>query len=451
MITEEIYTEGPSEASSMPSTLAELLQWRALTRPDQLAYTFLVNDEGEEVSVTYSQLDRQARAIAASIQSSAAPGDRALLLYPPGLEFIGAFFGCLYAGVIAVPAYPPRLNRSMLRLQAIMADAQPTLALMTSTIMSRAALSLAEAPEINNVRWLATDSELDCVETDWHEHATRPTAIAFLQYTSGSTGKPKGVMLSHENLLHNASLVYDAVEHSSTDKYVSWLPTFHDMGFMAGVLQPLYGGFPVILMSPESFLQQPIRWLQAISRNKATTSGGPNFAYDLCVRKISADQRAGLDLSSWTVAFNGAEPIHYATLERFTTAFGSCGFRRETFYPCYGLAEATLMVSAGRKADTPISKRILATALQHNQLIEDSAGIEDVKSLVGCGTTLQDQRIVIAHPDLRTICPPGKVGEIWLSGRSVAQGYWNNPAETQLTFRAFLDGPRQGSDYYPRH
>jgi acyl-CoA synthetase (AMP-forming)/AMP-acid ligase II len=184
MITEEIYIESPDELSSMPSTLAELLQWRALTCPDQLAYTFLVNDEGEEVSLTYSQLDRQARAIAVSIQSSASPGDRVLLLYPPGLEFISAFFGCLYAGVIAVPAYPPRLNRSMLRLQAIAADARPTLALMTSTIMSRAALSLAAAPEINNVRWLATDSELDSVEDDWHERPARPTAIAFLQYTS---------------------------------------------------------------------------------------------------------------------------------------------------------------------------------------------------------------------------------------------------------------------------
>jgi amino acid adenylation domain-containing protein len=439
-----IDNDSSPELSYMPSTLVELLRWRALLAPDQLAYTFLVDGEAEAVSFTYGELDRQARAIAASIQSSATQGDRALLLYPPGLDFIAAFFGCLYAGVVAVPAYPPRLNRSMLRLQAIVADAQPTLALMTSTIMSRAKLSLAAAPEMTSLRWLATDGEADHAEDDWQEIATSRANLAFLQYTSGSTGTPKGVMLSHENLLHNASLVYHGVEHSSTDKYVSWLPTFHDMGFMAGVLQPLYGGFPVVLMSPESFLQQPIRWLQAISRHKATTSGGPNFAYDLCVRKINDEQRAALDLSSWSVAFNGAEPIRHATLERFAAAFASCGFRPETFYPCYGLAEATLIVSGGRKAAPPVIKRVLTKDIQHNRIVEDHTGLEDATSFVGCGAALLDQKIVIANPDRLTLSTPDEVGEIWVSGRSVAQGYWNNPVETERTFNAYLSDTGEG-------
>jgi acyl-CoA synthetase (AMP-forming)/AMP-acid ligase II len=213
------------------------------------------------------------------------------------------------------------------------------------------------------MNWMSVDAVEESVADDWRELPVSAEALAFLQYTSGSTGKPKGVMLTHRNLLHNAGLVYHGVEHKPTDSYVSWLPTFHDMGFMAGILQPLYAGIPVVSMSPVAFLQQPFLWLQAISRYRATTSGGPNFAYDLCAHKITPEQRATLDLSSWTVAFNGAEPIRHDTLKRFAIAFASCGFRPEAFYPCYGLAEATLIVTGSRKNAPPVVKRFDARAL----------------------------------------------------------------------------------------
>ncbi|MGH9939697.1 MAG: AMP-binding protein, partial [Blastocatellia bacterium] len=273
-----------------------------------MAYTFLADGETEEVRLTYGELDRRARAIGARLNQFVSQGERALLLYPPGLEFIAAFFGCLYAGAVATPAYPPRRNHNLFRLQAIVADAQAVVALTTWTILERVTPHCAQNPSLDALRWVATDDVVaDEAEDTWRKSALDSETLAFLQYTSGSTGLPKGVMLSHANLLHNAALVHEACSHTPKDSYVSWLPTFHDMGFMAGVLQPLYGDFPVVLMSPASFLQRPLRWLEAISRYRATTSGGPNFAYELCARKITPEQSKELDLSCWSIAFNGAE------------------------------------------------------------------------------------------------------------------------------------------------
>ncbi|PYS76271.1 MAG: hypothetical protein DMF66_15645, partial [Acidobacteria bacterium] len=258
-----------------PSTLIELLRWRASRQARQEAYTFLLDGESEEARLTYEELDRRARAVGAWLQTVAANGDRVLLLYPPGLDYIAAFFGCLYAGAIAVPAYPPKRNRSLLRLQAIVSDARAGVALTTASLLSRIVPLFSQNPYLEPLRWLATDKLEAGVENDWQEPAVSSTDLAFFQYTSGSTGAPKGVMLTHANLLHNAALIYKACGHTPDDRYVSWLPTFHDMGFMAGILQPLFGGFPVTGMSPASFLQQPLRWLKAISRYRATTSGGP--------------------------------------------------------------------------------------------------------------------------------------------------------------------------------
>jgi amino acid adenylation domain-containing protein len=427
-----------------PLTLIELLRWRLLHEPDQLGYIFLSDEEEKEIHLTYEKLDRQAHGIALSLQRLAAGPQRVLLLYPPGPEFIAGFFGCLYAGMIAVPAYPARNSRGVPRLRAIVADAQARVVLTTSSVLSMAKLLFAQAPDLEALHWLPTDNVIAGIDENWREPDIGDDAIAFLQYTSGSTGTPKGVMLSHANLLHNAGLVYDAVEHTSADKYVSWLPTFHDMGFMAGILQPLYAGIPVILMSPITFLQNPIRWLQAISRYKATTSGGPNFAYELCVRKISPQQRETLDLSSWSVAFNGAEPIRPETLKRFAKAFEPCGFRGETFYPCYGLAEATLIVSGGRKAAMPVVKTFQASGLQNGRAIEAWAASQDTQSLVSCGTSLGSMKIAIIDPQSLTRCARGEVGEIWLSGSSVAQGYWNRLDETERAFRAYISSTGEG-------
>ena len=433
------HVEGAPQLVHRSSSLVDLLRSRASQYPDQPAYHFLIDGQTQSAEQTYAELDRQARAIAAALQSFGARGQRALLLYPPGLEFIAAFFGCLYAGVIAVPAYPPdpdRLNRSIPRLQAIAADCEASIALTVSPILSMARALLVHAPDLKSLRWIATETLIGGDE--WKESPADPDAPIFLQYTSGSTGAPKGVMLSHSNLLHNASMVFHALGHTRDDKYVSWLPAFHDMGFMAGILQPLYAGISAILMSPIAFLKHPLRWLQAISRYKATISGGPNFAYDLCARKISPEERATLDLSSWSVAFNGAEPIRAETILRFAEVFGPCGFRLETFYCCYGLAEATLIVSGGGKADPPVFKSVQASILEKNQVVEAAQGEQDVRTLVGCGRSLLDQEVVIVDPETSTRCADGQVGEICVRGQSVAMGYWNRPEESELTFRSRL-------------
>ncbi len=428
------------------STLIELLRWRVQHQPDQRPYTFLV-DEETTVQLTYKELDRQVRGIAAMLQSLQARGERALLVYPPGQEYIAAFFGCLHAGTVAVPAYPPdpvRPERTWPRFCAIVKDAQPIIGLTTSSILPIAKSLSTDEPYLQAVRWLATDNIADDMAGKWHDPGVGGDTLAVLQYTSGSTAEPKGAMLAHGNLLHNLKLICQCFGLTPDSQGVIWLPPYHDMGLIGGLLQPVYAGAQVVLMSPLDFLQHPIRWLQAISRYRATTSGGPNFAYDLCARKITPEQRETLDLSNWEVAFNGAEPIRPETLERFAAAFEPCGFRREAFYPCYGLAEASLIVSGGLKAAPPVLYTLQGTALESGRVIPASAAESEARTLVGCGQTLPDQKIVIVDAESATRCSPDQVGEIWISGPSVAQGYWNRPTETAGTFQAYLstgEGP----------
>lgn len=418
-------------------TLVDLLRNRAIESPKEIGYSFLIDGETETVNLTYQQLEQRSRAIAAYLQSVCPPGEVALLLYQPGLEYITTFFGCLYAGVIAIPAYPPRPNRSLERIQTIIRDSKAKIGLASQSIISSLKPRASETPELDNLNWLATDQIPDNLAQKWLEPNINEETLAFLQYTSGSTATPKGVIITHQNLLHNSSLIHQCFGHSAQSKGVIWLPPYHDMGLIGGILQPLYGGFPVILMSPLMFLQSPVRWLQAISRYQGTTSGGPNFAYDLCVRKIKPEQIQTLDLSSWEVAFNGAEPISAEVLERFTNTFAVCGFRREAFYPCYGMAEATLIISGGNKLSPPVKTQVVARALEKNQIVLVYP-TEGTKTLVGCGQSLPDQQIKIVHPEKLTLCAEGEVGEIWVSGPSIARGYWHKPEETKQTFAAYL-------------
>ena len=420
------------------STLIELLVYRVRTQPEQEIYTYLKNGEIEEDKLTYEQLHLRARKIASSLQSLKVYGERALLLYQPGLDFITAFFGCLYAGVIAVPAYPPRRNQNLSRLQAIAANAKPKVILTSSKLLETIKVGFDESLELAQLQWLATDELGTDLSEEYQQPEINSNTLAFLQYTSGSTGMPKGVMVSHGNLLHNLSLIHKCFGHTPQSKGVIWLPPYHDMGLIGGILQPLYGNFPVILMSPVDFLQKPIRWLKAISDYKATTSGGPNFAYDLCVKKIKPEQIASLDLSSWQVAFTGAEPVRAHTLDQFTSAFECCGFRREAFYPCYGMAENTLIVSGGLKAQPPIIRFFDGVTLSQNRVVVVSASSKDSQAIVGCGCSWLNQEIVIVNPESLTKCRDGQVGEIWVSGASVAQGYWNKPLQTQETFNAYI-------------
>jgi len=412
-----------------PASLVELLRWRATHEPDRTAYTFLTDGETEKSSISYYELDCHARAIASSLQELKGAGERALLLYPPGLDFISAFFGCLYAKVIAVPAYPPLLNRSLERIASISHNSQPAFALTTNIIKSNARRISAAAPSLANLNWIATDRHQEQGHRNWKEVTSKPNDIAFLQYTSGSTGTPKGVILSHRNLLENMQAVTERFELTTECRGVAWQPLFHDMGLIGMVLNPLYAGFPMVLMSPLAFLQSPVRWLRAISNYRATYSGAPSFAYNLCVNKITAQEAEALDLSSWSLAAVGAEPIRLNALERFIEKFAPMGFRCDAIYPCYGLAEATLIVSGGPRAPFISSKAGPKAELRNNNVVELSD-----QRIVGCGRPLRNQEIKIINPESLAACVPGIEGEVCVAGPAVAQGYWNRPHETQETF-----------------
>lgn len=427
-----------------PSNLVDLLRHRADHQADDPAFHYLVDGETDEILWSYAELDRRARAIAAWLQSLGLQGERALLLYPAGLDFISAFFGCVYAGVVAVPAYPPRKNRSLERIEAIADDAEAKVALTTQEVLRRVQGVLDENPGLKSLHWGATDQFPVGMERDWHHPEVHGDTLAFLQYTSGSTGTPKGVMLSHANLIHNSALICHAFEHTRSGVGVFWLPSYHDMGLIGGILQPMYVGRPNVLMSPMSFLQKPLRWMQAITRYKGTVSGGPNFAYDLCLRRITPEERQTLDLSTWSLAFNGAEPIRPETLAEFTRTFAPCGFNPEAFYPCYGLAEATLMVTGGFKTSLPVIRTFDAKSLESNQVVETLPDEEDARTLIGCGAALLDQEIMIVDPETMTLLPDRRVGEIWVAGPSVAQGYWRRAEESANTFRAYLKDSGRG-------
>jgi acyl-CoA synthetase (AMP-forming)/AMP-acid ligase II len=347
--------------------------------------------------------------------------------------------------VVAVPAYPPRNNnRSIERIQAIITDAQASVFLTNTQTLSNLEQRTVDALNVANLRLLTTDNISNKVAEAWQEPEIGCDTLAYLQYTSGSTSKPKGVMISHGNVINNSEDLAMSWETGTDSVIVSWLPHFHDFGLVYGIIQPVYRGFPCVLMAPTSFIQKPFRWLQAISRYRATHSGAPNFAYDLCVRKITSEQREALDLSNWCVAVNGAEPIRQETVQSFAETFSSCGFRWNTFCLGYGLAEATLKVTALRKTETPSFFRVKGSTLEQHHLIELSENEPGSRMIAGCGSTLLDTKIVIVNPTSLIQSLPDRVGEIWVLGSSIAQGYWERPKETESVFRAYLADTNEG-------
>ncbi|GAB4244077.1 MAG: fatty acyl-AMP ligase [Stanieria sp.] len=424
------------------SNLVDLLNYRALDRPNQIAYRFLKDSKTESARLTYAELDRQARAIAAKLQSLIPAGSRALLVYAydAGLEFISAFFGCLYAEVIAVTTTPPRHGKEIAKLQPRAIASGATIVLTTKDFLNIFESQLANT----GFNLIATDDLASDLAQNWIQPKINSDTLAFLQYTSGSTGIPKGVMVTHGNILCNEEMIKQAFQHTEDTVVVGWLPMYHDMGLIGNVLQPVYLGTESILMSPIALSQQPFNWLKAITQYQATTSGGPNFAYDLLCLRATEEQLAELDLSSWQVAFSGAEPVRAETIERFSSIFAACGFRSRAFYPCYGMAETTLFVSGGLQTAPPQIKYVDGVALAQNQVVEITPKQPSVRAIVGCGRSWLDTEMIIVNPESFTKCSDKQVGEIWVSGSGVGKGYWEQPEETQQTFQAYLatgEGP----------
>jgi acyl-CoA synthetase (AMP-forming)/AMP-acid ligase II len=400
------------------STLVAGLRWRAQHQSEQVACSFLDDDLAPVASLSYADLDRRARAIAGRLARIGCRGERAVLLYPAGLEFVEAFFGCAYAGVIAVPMDVPRPRRDSLRLDAVARDAQPELVLTTTGIADPTSRIASSHPLRGSARWIASD-QVEMREADaWKDPGCSATDVVMLQYTSGSTSDPKGAVITHGNVVTNSERVARHFGHSASTRMASWLPHFHDMGLIGTILHPILHGFPTTLMSPLAFVQRPVRWLKMISKLRATTSGAPNFAYELCVQRVKDEARAGLDLSSWEVAFNGAEPVRASTLERFATAFAPCGFRRDALFPCYGLAESTLLVAGGPRERAP--------RLRERPEAAGDAGARPRLSrlVVSCGPCVDPRDLVIVDPETLEPQAQGEIGEIWLRGPCVARGYW---------------------------
>jgi acyl-CoA synthetase (AMP-forming)/AMP-acid ligase II len=433
--------------TQIPTSLVDILQWRAANQPLRLAYRFLTDGEYEEELLSYEELDQRARSIGALLQSSVKPGDRVLLLFQPGLDFIVAYFGCLCAKVIAIPVYPPhpaRIEITMPVIRRIAMDADVSVVLLNLSIYNAINKRDSARAAFGNMKLLVTDNnEPGYLAERWQQQEFNSNEIAFLQYTSGSTATPKGVMISHKNILSNLALIEKSFGITNEDHAIVWLPPYHDMGLIGGILQPIYSGIPITLMPHLMFLQRPLRWLQAISRFKAKISGGPNFAYELCIKKIKPEQRGSLDLSSWRLAFNGAEPIYHKSLDQFADYFAPCGFRKEAFLPCYGLAESTLFVVGGAKGKTPLVKNFLINGLVQNQVIDFPERSKDTQTLVSCGQINSEKKIRIVNIETNEPCPPDEIGEIWVNGNSVASGYWNKPEETEFTFGARLSNDNE--------
>lgn len=446
MVNQELIQSSLGRSSAI-ATFVDLLDWRAQQTPQRPIYRFLSEGTPDTATViTYHDLQQQARAIAVLLRDLGCQGQPVLLLYPAGLDYIAAFFGCLYAGAIAVPAYPPRPNRSLDRIQAMVQDSGAQVALTDTATLQKLERRLAESVELRSLYCLSTDGLQPELAQQWQPPAIQAHTLALLQYTSGSTALPKGVMISHDNLLHNSALISRCFGNTADSRGVSWLPPYHDMGLVGGILQPLYVGAEMTLMAPVSFLQRPVRWLEAIAHYQATTSGGPNFAYDLCVQKTTPEQRQTLDLSHWELAFSGAEPIQQATLDQFAAAFAPSGFRAQAFYPCYGMAETTLLVTGESVHSQPQSLTLKASDLQNNRVTQvDPTSPDAARPIVSCGQPAIPDQVCIVDPDSGHPCPADTIGEIWVRpSRSIAQGYWRREAVTQETFAAHLGDSHEG-------
>jgi amino acid adenylation domain-containing protein len=424
-------------------TVVHLLREKVQREGERIIYSYLEDGERLTDRLTYAGLDARARAIACTLRDMGAAGERAVLIYPAGLDYIGVFFGCLYSGVIAVPVYPPdpaRLEQTLPKLLGVVADSGASLVLTTAAVAGLAGALAASAPQLAALRWVPTDRIPEEAGAGWAGIDPHPEDLAYLQYTSGSTRLPRGVRLTHRNLMHNSQSIRRSFHVNNDDVGVLWLPMYHNLGLLGAILQPFYSGITCILMQPQAFLERPVRWLRAITQYRGTLAGCPNFGFDLAVQRVTPAEREGLDLSSWSLAFNGAEPVRPETVARFTAAYAPYGFHPEAFYPCYGLAEATLMVTGGVRGGGVTLRPVARKALEEHRVQPAGADASQVETLVSCGQPFPDQPLTIVHPETCLPVASGEVGELWLAGPSVADGYWNRPAESAETFQGRLAG-----------
>lgn len=427
------------DASKLDS-LIDLLETRIEQHPHQLAFSFLRNGEVESEALTFAELGLRVRSLAAYLQQLGLAGRSALMLYPAGTEFVVAFHACMYAGVTAIPAVLPRVNRALSNLDAIMADAGAAIVLTTASQLGRLQPLYADAQSDARREVIATDLVDASGANRWLRPIVRRTDLAFLQYTSGSTGAPKGVMVGHGNLLHNLEMLRHFFESSGQECFVSWLPHYHDMGLIGAILQAIYVGAPCHLMSPSSFVKKPACWLQAISRYRATISGAPNFAYQHCIERVTEEQLLGVDLSSWRIAYNGAEPIRASTMRAFQKRFAAAGLRPNALFASYGMAEATLVISAD-PVDAPYRElHVDKIELERNVVVPVSPDHPNGHALVGCGRAsaraLDDAQIRIVDPVDGRLLPARQIGEIWVSSASVCQGYLSQPESSDAVYRS---------------
>ncbi|MBO4226209.1 fatty acyl-AMP ligase [Bradyrhizobium neotropicale] len=426
------------------SSLVALLAKRAETQPDARAYIFLSDRGAEEAVLTFRELHDAARALAARLGEVTRPGDRAMLVFPPGLEFVVAFFGCLIARVIAVPMMMPRRQSARDSSAAIMANCEPAIALTSSAFAIRG--DLQERFSREGLQWLAVDLDTTPAQPAADPPLSAREDIAFLQYTSGSTSEPKGVAVSHGNLLANLEMIRISLGNTEQSTYVNWVPLYHDMGLILNTLEALYVGALCVLMAPNAFTQRPLNWLRAISDYRAEVACCPNFGYDLCVSRYRADQMQGVDLSSWKIALNGAEPVHAETIKQFIETFAAHGFDPSATFPAYGMAEATLLISGGSRGAGHVTRNVSRAALQAHRA-EAPADAADSQTLVGCGRALEGERIAIVDPDTCARLPVDQVGEVWVNGANVAGAYWKNPEATRTGLHARIAGDGDGASW----
>ena len=422
-------------------TYIEVIKNRTIEKPEHVVFRYLNDGINENESYTYQQLETRAKAMGAAMQEVAEKGERVLLLFPPGLSYVASLFACFYSGFIAVPAYPPRRNRNLHRVNTIIEDSGVTVSIISQKVYNDIERNFADDEKLKNIKWIIYEDIEDELAEKWTDVEIKPEDVALLQYTSGSTGNPKGVMLTQLNLLYNSEYIHQTFEFNIESVGMNWLPIFHDMGLIGGVLQAAYGGLLNIGMPPTAFLKNPLNWLKAMEKYGGTTGGGPNFGFDYCIEKISGEDKKKLDLSKVKTFYCGAEPVRKNTMEEFHKQFG---IEARQMYPVYGMAETTLIASGGYQSEKPKYLRIKSDALAKGIIEIAEQDNEKSTELVGCGHTWMETRIEIIDPETFKLKSENEVGEIWISGPTVAKGYWGKPEETKRTFGAFTTDTNEG-------